>query len=196
MPKLGQQKHFTQSQMPEKKDQPQIREAKISELIPDDRNANQGTERGNWALTQSIERRGLGRSILLDKDGHIIAGNKTHAKAGELGMENVLIVPTDGKTLVAVQRTDISLDSPEGRELAIADNRAGELNLSWDPSQLLEMHDADQINLNDWWTGEEIDALAGKEKPPIEPEENGGAGGDKEIDCVCPSCGHEFIRKL
>jgi hypothetical protein len=179
-------------------DNPQIREAKIADLIPDDHNANQGTERGNWALTQSIERQGLGRSILLDKDGRIIAGNKTHAKAGELGMENVLIVPTDGKTLVAVQRTDISLDSPEGRELAIADNRAGELNLSWDYSELLDLHDKDEINLNDWWTGEEIDAGMGK-TPDFQPvDEDDQPRLDehksKEIHCVCPSCGHEFVK--
>jgi hypothetical protein len=187
--------------MPDKSKQPQIREAKISELIPDDRNANQGTERGNWALTQSIERQGLGRSILLDKDGRIIAGNKTHAKAGELGLDNVLIVPTDGKTLVAVQRTDISLDSPEGRELAIADNRAGELNLSWDYSQLLDMHDDDEINLNDWWTGDELDKLGGGEPPdfqPVDEDEQGrlDQAEKKEINCTCPSCGHEYVKQV
>jgi hypothetical protein len=145
-------------------DKPQIRKAKIADLIPDDHNANQGTERGNWALTQSIETYGAGRSVLLDRHGKVIAGNKTSAKFGELGLEDVLIVQTDGKTLVAVQRTDITLDSPEGRGLAIADNRAGELNLNWDFSELLDLHDADQINLNDWWTGEEIDAgMAGNE---------------------------------
>jgi hypothetical protein len=181
-------------------DNPQIREAKIADLIPDDHNANQGTERGNWALTQSIERQGLGRSILLDKDGRIIAGNKTHAKAGELGMENVLIVPTDGKTLVAVQRTDISLDSPEGRELAIADNRAGELNLSWDYSELLDLHDKDEINLNDWWNGEEIDAMAGAaDNDAIDPRGTGEESNSKEVnpddfelEHQCPKCGFQF----
>lgn len=179
--------------------QPQIREAKISELIPDDRNANQGTERGNWALTQSIERQGLGRSILLDKDGRIIAGNKTHAKAGELGLDNVLIIPTDGKTLVAVQRTDISLDSPEGRELAIADNRAGELNLSWDYSQLLDMHDDDEINLNDWWTGEELEQFVAASDDGEDERGTGEESNSKEIDPdnfelehKCPKCGFEF----
>lgn len=169
--------------------------AKLEDLTPDDQNANQGTERGNWALTQSLERAGLGRSILIDKDGRIIAGNKTHAKAGELGFEDVLIVPTDGKTLVAVQRTDISLDSPEGRELAIADNRASELNLSWDAAELMQLQEDGQIILSDWWTGDELDVLAGEE----DPRGNGEKSNSGEIDPdgfdlkhKCPKCGFEY----
>jgi hypothetical protein len=111
-----------------------------------------------------------------------------------------LIVPTDGKTLVAVQRIDISLDSPEGRELAIADNRAGELNLSWDYSELLDLHDKDEINLNDWWNGEEIDAMAGAaDNDAIDPRGTGEESNSKEVDPddfdlehQCPKCGFQF----
>lgn len=111
---------------------------KIDELIPDAKNANKGTDRGRKALLDSLKRYGGGRSVLLDKDGRIIAGNKTVAAAAGLGIEDVIIVQTDGKQIVAVQRTDLDIDSPEGRGLAIADNRVGELDLSWDVEQLLE----------------------------------------------------------
>lgn len=151
----------------------EIKKAKLGELIPDAQNANQGTARGDWALEQSIEKAGLGRSILIDKDGHIIAGNKTCGKAQELGFKDVLIIPTDGRTLIAVQRTDLSIDSPEGRELAIADNRTSELNLSWDPTELLALQDDDKIKLNDWWTQEEIDELLGasEQLPTEDPDD-------------------------
>ena len=111
---------------------------KIDKLIPDAKNANKGTDRGRKALLDSLKRYGGGRSVLLDKDGRIIAGNKTVAAAAGLGIEDVIIVQTDGKQIVAVQRTDLDIDSPEGRGLAIADNRVGELDLSWDVEQLME----------------------------------------------------------
>lgn len=88
---------------------------KIDELIPDAKNANKGTDRGRKALLDSLKRYGGGRSVLLDKDGRIIAGNKTVAAAAGLGIEDVIIVQTDGKQIVAVQRTDLDIDSPEGR---------------------------------------------------------------------------------
>ena len=104
----------------------------IDSLIPDDKNFNKGTEFGDHLMDDSLRKFGLGRSILLDKNDRIIAGNKTTEKAAELGFENVLIVETDGNTLVAVKRKDIDLDSAKGRELALADNATSKANLCFD----------------------------------------------------------------
>ena len=150
---------------------PKVYEGKLADLIPDDKNANQGTERGNFMMEQSFRKFGAGRSLLIDKNGKIIGGNKSHGTAGAIGLEDVVIVPSDGTKVVAVQRTDIDLDSPEGRELAIADNRTSEINLSWDYSQLVDLHDEDQVNLNDWWTGDELDAMLPEELPTENPED-------------------------
>lgn len=133
---------------------PEIIPAKITDLILDDRNANQGTAEGSELLGQSLERFGAGRSVLLDKNGRVIAGNKTTAKFGQLGLENVVIVPTDGNTLVAVQRTDIDLDSPDGRAMAIADNRVSEVNLSWDTEALQSL--SEDVDLGEWFTPEDM----------------------------------------
>ena len=94
----------------------------IADLTPDGENFNRHTEFGQKLLEDSLRKFGAGRSILVDKDGNIIAGNSTTETAAAIGMEDVIVVPTDGKKLVVVQRTDLSLDSPEGRELALADN--------------------------------------------------------------------------
>ena len=48
----------------------------ISDLIPDPRNANLGTERGLRMLDDSLREDGAGRSILVDRDGVTIAGAK------------------------------------------------------------------------------------------------------------------------
>lgn len=105
---------------------------KIDRLVPDNHNFNKGTQYGDHLMDESLRQFGLGRSILIDKNNRIIAGNKTTEKAGELGFEDVLVVETDGKTLVAVKRTDIDLDSKAGRELALADNATSKANLEWD----------------------------------------------------------------
>ena len=47
---------------------------KISELIPDDKNFNKGSQFGNSLIEKSFTKFGAGRSILLDKNNRIIAG--------------------------------------------------------------------------------------------------------------------------
>jgi hypothetical protein len=112
----------------------------IADLTPDDRNANVGTERGQYMVAHSLEQYGAGRSVLVDKHGRIIAGNKTVEAAAAMGLE-IRVVESDGHTLTVVQRTDLDLDSPEGRALAIADNRAGEVGLAWDAGVLASLGD-------------------------------------------------------
>lgn len=97
-------------------------ETRIENLIPDDKNFNKGTQFGEHLMDESLRKFGLGRSILIDKNNRIIAGNKTAEKAVDIGFDNVIIVETDGNSLVAVKRKDIDLDSAKGRELALADN--------------------------------------------------------------------------
>lgn len=91
-----------------------IIEKKLSDLKQDDRNLNRGTEEGKAMITKSLQQFGAGRSILLDKNDRIIAGNKTHENAEEIGMEDVIVVETDGTKLVAVKRTDIDIDTKQG----------------------------------------------------------------------------------
>lgn len=138
--------------------------AKISDIRPDSRNANKGTQRGRYALETSLRKYGAGRSILLDKNGNIVAGNKTAEVAADVGIDDVLIVQTDGKQLVAVQRTDLDIDSPEGRGLAYADNRVGEMSLDWDAAQILADLDAG-VDLSDLWRKDELDELLADLQP-------------------------------
>ena len=94
----------------------------LADLTPDGENFNKHTEFGTKLLEDSLRKFGAGRSILVDKDGNIIAGNSTAETAAAIGMDDVVVVQTDGTKLVVVQRTDLELDTPQGRELALADN--------------------------------------------------------------------------
>jgi hypothetical protein len=134
---------------------------KLSDLIPDDRNANKGTDRGRGIIEQSLRKYGTGRSILVDKNGRIIAGNKTVENAGAAGLKDVLVVQSDGSKLIVVQRTDLDLKQDKAaKELAIADNRSAELNLSWDPEVLAEL--GAEIDMTPFFSAKELGRIVGK----------------------------------
>ena len=128
----------------------EIKKAKLKDLIQDDRNLNKGTERGQQLIEKSLRELGAGRSLLLDKNNRIIAGNKTHKNAEALGMEDVIIVETDGTKLVAVKRTDIDLDSQKGREMAMADNVTTQVDLAWDTEQMESIAEDFDIDTEEW----------------------------------------------
>lgn len=122
----------------------------IETLVQDDHNFNKGTEAGRKLMERSFTELGAGRSILVDKDGRIIAGNKSQQAAIAAGIKKVRIIETQGDELVAVKRTDISLDSKEGRELALADNLTTQVNLVWDEAELTSVAAQEGIDLELW----------------------------------------------
>lgn len=130
----------------------------INALVQDDHNFNKGTEAGRELMEKSFKELGAGRSVLIDKDGRIIAGNKSQKAAIAAGIKKVRIIETQGDELVAVKRTDISLDSKEGRELALADNLTTQVNLAWDEVELDKVAAQEGIDLDLWgWEQEEVD---------------------------------------
>jgi uncharacterized protein YbaR (Trm112 family) len=161
-----------------------IEEGKITKIIPDDKNMNRHNQYGMSLLEKSISELGLGRSILVDKNNRIIAGNGVTETAANLGLEDVIIVPTDGKKLVVVKREDIDIDSKEGRELALADNAVANVNLEWDTENLQEVTEEWGIEAKDWGVttpdnaGGSIDSFF---------EDHNAEKKDKEL--VCPHCG-------
>lgn len=147
-----------------------VLETSIDKLIPDNKNFNKGTQFGEHLMDESLRKFGLGRSILLDKNNRIISGNKTTEKAGELGYEKVLVIETDGSTLVAVKRNDIDLDSTVGRELALADNATSKANLSWDEEMIMQCAEQFDFDPEEWGVS------------MSEPEEESQEESKKEID--------------
>lgn len=115
-----------------------LNDMKLKNLNPDKRNANKGTVRGQKQIIGSIQRNGFGRSGLLDKNGSIIAGNKTTEAAAEVFGVDVepIIVETDGNRPVYVKRSDLNLDDPNpnnpARRLAYEDNLASKFSFDLD----------------------------------------------------------------
>lgn len=148
-----------------------IIETNIESLVPDNKNFNKGTEYGDRLMDESLRKFGLARSIVIDKNNRIIAGNKTAEKAADIGFTDVLVVEVDGNQLVAVKRKDIDLDSAKGRELALADNATSKANLAWDESLIEEVSQQWGFEPQDWG----VDVFQQEEPEQEEPS------GKKEI---------------
>lgn len=122
----------------------------IYELKYDEHNFNKHTDEGLKLLEKSVEQNKFGRSILVDKDNNIIAGNGIVETARKLGKTKIRVVETSGEELVVVKRNDLHIDSKEGRELALADNATSAVNLQWNEEELAFAKENWGVHPDDW----------------------------------------------
>jgi hypothetical protein len=104
----------------------------VDDLVFDAANVRVHTDKNKKAIRNSVKQFKAGRSILVDAENVIRAGNGTAEAWKETGGK-VRVIETDGNELIAVKRTD--LKGAEAIAYAIADNRAAEL-AEWDHEQL------------------------------------------------------------
>jgi len=140
---------------------------RIGQLRPDKRNARKHNARNIGMIEKALGEVGAARSIVIDEDGTILAGNGLVEAAAQAGIERVQVVDADGETIVAVRRKGLT---PEQKaKLALYDNRTAEL-AEWDAEVLADI--GKEIDLRGLWTDAELGAeLAGPiELPDILPE--------------------------
>jgi hypothetical protein len=139
-------------------------ETTLEALLQDPKNARRRTPRSTAMIERSLREFGAARSLVVDENGTILAGNGTAEAAASIGIDKVLVIPADGRTLVAVQRTDLS---PEQKaEYGIADNRSSDTSAFSGEAlnQLLEDHAG--LDLSPWFTDDEFKALVDDLDPP------------------------------
>lgn len=135
-------------------------------------------------MERSLVNVGAGRSIVTDKNGVILAGNKTAAAAKEAGLnQEVIVVPTDGTKLVVVQRTDLDFNDPKAKELAVADNRTAELGLEWDPEVMKELSSVTDLDLKPYFSPAELSEACGVEPEKKDKEMNMNLSYAVIVDC-------------
>lgn len=146
----------------------------ISELKSDHKNARRRTDRSSELIKESLQRYGAARSIVIDEENRILAGNGTIDGAKAAGIKNLRIIETDGDEIIAVKRTGLTEDQKVG--LALADNRTADLS-EWDQEmlhQLSEEHDIspwfDQDDLDELLAVTELDPEEGNTDPDDVPE--------------------------
>ena len=147
---------------------------RLTDFKQDEQNANAGSPRGNAMLELSLREYGAGRSLLADADDVLIGGNKTQRQAEQAGMQEVIVVETEGEALIVHKRRDLHLDQDaKARELAYMDNRAAEVNLAWDANQVAA-DIAAGVDLSLMFYDDELDKIAGEvlAEPEEETEED------------------------
>ena len=148
----------------------------IEQLAQDQHNFNKGSEQGQELMERSFKEMGAGRSILIDRNGNIIAGNKSQKAAIAAGIKKVRIIETTGDELVAVKRTDVDIDSAEGRKMAYLDNLTTQVNLTWDQTELQAVQaDVEGFDIADF--GVDVADI-----PMIEPKESVYDDNDNDND--------------
>lgn len=112
----------------------------------DKKNYRKHSEQNKKRIRKSLTECGAGRSVLVDKDGCLIAGNGVYEQAEKMGIKT-RVVETDGTELVVVKRTDIGTDDPKRKTLALADNATSD-NVEWDMPNIVA--DFDVSVVEDW----------------------------------------------
>lgn len=87
----------------------------------DKRNYRKHNDRNKKLIKKSLEECGAGRSIVIDNNDEIIAGNGIYEQAQALNIP-VKVIETDGSELVVVKRTDLKTDDEKRKKLAVMDN--------------------------------------------------------------------------
>ncbi|MBR0335198.1 MAG: hypothetical protein IIX13_09715, partial [Bacteroidales bacterium] len=116
------------------------------EITFDKKNYRKHSEQNKKRIRKSLTECGAGRSVLVDKNGCLIAGNGVYEQAEKMGIKT-RVVETDGTELVVVKRTDIGTNDPKRKTLALADNATSD-GVEWDLETL--QADFEVEGLSDW----------------------------------------------
>lgn len=163
----------------------------LDELRSDPQNRRAHPDRNVEMVADALRAVGAARSIVIDEDDVILAGNGVTQAAVDAGIQHVRVIESDGTELIAVRRRGLTPE--QKRALALFDNRTAEL-AEWNVDQLSADHDAG-LDMQAFWTPDEEAALLNITPgfEPVSADEQGRL--DQQQPITCPQCGHAFIPK-
>ena len=144
----------------------------MGSLVSDPENARKHNPRNIGAIVDSLHEVGAARSIVIDEDNVILAGNGVVEAAAEAGIENVRVIEADGNEIIAVRRR--GLTALQKKRLALFDNRTAEL-AEWDPEELARLDKECPEALEGMFHDDELEVLLGDES-----DTGGDGGGDAD----------------
>lgn len=150
---------------------------KAKDLKQDSNNYRKHSDTNKKRIKKSIDENGLGRSVLVDADGVLIAGNGVASVVDK--DTKVRVVETDGTELVVVKRTDLHEGDARRKALALADNATSD-GVEWD-FDAIEADGWDKAQLSDDW-GVEWDAIEQADEAEAQEDD---FDPDAEVETVC-----------
>ena len=124
-----------------------------------EKNPNKHTARGMGMLDKSISKYGYITPMTSAADGTILDGNARLEQVGQLLPADPIVIHHDGTRPIIAVRDDI----PDGkgkmaREIAIAANRVGQVDLEWSPEVIAEAQ-CDGVAVMEFFREKELDKL-------------------------------------
>ena len=154
----------------------------MAKIKLDSKNYRVHTDKNKMIIDKSLKELGAGRSILIDSENEIIAGNGVFEQAEKQNIK-IKIVETDGTELIAVKRTDLKTNDKKRKKLALIDNHSTDTsNFDFDVINV----DFEEVELEEWGIEESLinlDNIKSNEDRQMP---------DKNNMVVCPNCGEEI----
>jgi hypothetical protein len=167
----------------------------IKDLVADPENRRKHNPRNIGMVVDALQKVGAARSIVIDEDNVILAGNGVTEAAAEAGITRVRVVESSGDEIIAVRRSGLTAE--QKRSLAIYDNRTAEL-AEWNPEQL----DADVLaglDMKPWFSEAELAKLfknAAKYGEESAGSQLGGLEYRVVVDCTNEAHQVELLRRF
>jgi DNA modification methylase len=152
----------------------------MSELKFDTKNYRIHGEKNLRLIGKSLSECGAGRSILIDKEDCIIAGNGVYQKAKEMSLP-VRVIESDGTELIAIKRTDLTNKDDRRKALALADNYTSDTSV-FDVDMILEDFSTEDL---DAWEFSVSDVSIG-DFPVVNTKRNQERAGSVEEHFIIP----------
>lgn len=105
----------------------------LKDIKYDQKNYRKHSDKNKKLIKKSIEEVGLGRSVVIDSENELIAGNGVVSQLPK--GTKIKVIETDGSELVVVKRTDLKTQDEKRKKLALMDNSASD-NVEWDLDNL------------------------------------------------------------
>jgi hypothetical protein len=171
----------------------------ISDLKPDERNARKHNSRNIGMIAESLQMYGPARSIAIDEDNNILAGNGVVEASMQIGIEHVRVYdretghlepePPEGAQYIFATRLS-NLTEREKTLYAIADNRTAEL-AEWNVDVLAGLNA--EGDLDQFWFPQELAEVLSTVHDVEFPEYDESVESSVEY-LECPECHHRWPK--
>lgn len=150
-------------EQPVKVDITEMEDGKLSDFRPQENNANAHTQRGLKALGDAYSEVGYVAPMTAAANGEVLDGSARLEQAFDQFEDEALVIHHSGDRPIIMIRDDVpDSDDPRAKKISYGANRIGEIDLKWNPEQLLIDKEAG-IDFSSLFYENEFEMLIGEE---------------------------------